>query len=536
MSRPNPVKMLAVLAAFAALLAGLELASGAVLVDRYDGDMLHLVDLVTRLASGELPHRDFMTPIGVLAIAPMALFLDQGPGHAILFGQMLVAALLLLPGWYVGTSRFPGAWGGLFGAAVIVLALALVHGEADQVLTVSMHYNRWAWALAFLGVALGYLPARGRARPVLDGALLGAVMAALVLLKVTYVVAFAPPVAVMLALRGARRELAVGVAVALALLGLATLILGPGHWPAYLRDLLAVAGSEGRQYPTQPLTSVLAAPAYLPATALGLAAVVLLRQGGASRAGLGLLLLLPGCIYATYQNFGNDPQWLLLAGLLLLAWRGQVAGRNRLGWDLRGALGLAAAGMLAFTAPSWLNMALSPVQTLTADRADYAPEFSWARDLLVADSYALRADLIVPGDGPGSGLAWAADLAERDPQPAIPGAPLKDCTLRSGIAVWMRAVSEDLVAAGYAGKRVLPADLLTGLWLFDPALPPVPGAAPWSYGTGAGFAAADYLLVPDCAISVKARNAWLDLLAERGVALREVRHTPLYRLLERDGG
>ncbi|MEZ5768654.1 MAG: hypothetical protein R3D80_14050 [Paracoccaceae bacterium] len=37
-------------------------------------------------------------------------------------------------------------------------ALALVYGGTDPAISMSMHYNRWAWAAAFVAVALAVLP------------------------------------------------------------------------------------------------------------------------------------------------------------------------------------------------------------------------------------------------------------------------------------------------------------------------------------------------------------------------------------------
>ena len=38
--------------------------------------------------------------------------------------------------------------------------LALSYGGATSGATISMHYNRWAWAVTFVALALALLPAR----------------------------------------------------------------------------------------------------------------------------------------------------------------------------------------------------------------------------------------------------------------------------------------------------------------------------------------------------------------------------------------
>ena len=76
---------------------------------------------------------------------------------------------------------------------VLFLAAGMVYGGDDVKLSLSMHYNRWAWAIVFLPLALVILPAE-RENALADGAVIGAAMAALILIKATYFVAFAPGV------------------------------------------------------------------------------------------------------------------------------------------------------------------------------------------------------------------------------------------------------------------------------------------------------------------------------------------------------
>ena len=68
-----------------AVLGGFALAKGAFLVGKHEGDTLHLVDMVLRMGlAGQVPHLDFMTPIGIGATWPIAAFVAAGfgVGHA----------------------------------------------------------------------------------------------------------------------------------------------------------------------------------------------------------------------------------------------------------------------------------------------------------------------------------------------------------------------------------------------------------------------------------------------------------------------
>ena len=134
MSRPRTAALTAFLALAIVILGGVPLLKGALYLEKHEGDTLHLAELVLRMARGEWPHLDFMTPIGVLAIAPIAVFVKAGAGigHAIFYSQILVAVLLLPAVLRVATSRLTGPWPWAYGGFVMLLCLALVHGEAES--------------------------------------------------------------------------------------------------------------------------------------------------------------------------------------------------------------------------------------------------------------------------------------------------------------------------------------------------------------------------------------------------------------------
>lgn len=537
MSRTNPVIYLGVLLAMLVVLGGAGLGRGELLVAKHEGDMLHFVDIVMRMAQGQRPHLDFSTPIGAWAFAPVVLFVKWGfgVGTAFLAAQVLVALCLLPAVWWVGVSRLTPGLSVLFGLIVMGMVLALVHGEAQPDLSLSMHYNRWAWAISFVAILIAVLPAIHPKSPLVDGIVLGVAMVALVMLKITYPVAFALPVALALVLSGQRRALALAVLVGLALMALLTLAHGGHYWVAYLHDLQDVAASELRSRPSASLGGVLVAPPFLGATAAGVAGVVFLRQARAATAGLILLLLLPGFVFVTYQNFGNDPQWLLVLALILLASRPVGDIKNGLGWPMRAVLTTTAAVTLALAAPSFLNMLNSPFQHLTLPGQGYAPMIPHSganEDLLGQIERVITADARVPLDGEGSAFAAFASLSTRPAPAVLKGEVLPECRLDNGISAMHSAVVADMAAAGLTGgRKVFAADLLNAYWLFGD-LAPLAGNAPWYYRGLGGLEDADYVLVPLCPLSPPGRALILRALQERGTDdLTEIRRTDLYILL-----
>lgn len=266
-----------------------------------------------------------------------------------------------------------------------------------------------------------------------------------------------------------------------------------------------------------------------------IAGVIFLRQSGVQTGGLILLLLVPGFFYVTYQNFGNDPQWLLLVAVLLLALRGQAAQVvNRWGWNLRDALGVVSAVCLALTAPSFFNLAYSPFRHMNVDVAKYAPILPRGgvhTDLQSADIRVNRVDARVAMDGQ---LALLSEYEDRDPAPALLGEVIATCSVELGLPRVMDVMVRDLEDAGLAdGRSLFAADIFSSYWLFGD-LAPMEGGAPWYYGGVPGLKDADYVLVPLCPVAQDVQTQIFEILnglVEVGkLELTEIRRTELYIL------
>ncbi|AMY70765.1 hypothetical protein [Frigidibacter mobilis] len=537
--RQGSWRLAAFLLAVVAVMGGLALARGGLYIAKHEGDTLHLADMVLRMVRGQVPHLDYVTPIGILAVAPVAglVALGAGLGHALILAQIVLGLLLVPAILRAGTSRMQGSWPWVLGALVLVFVLALVHGEAAPSTSISMHYNRWAWAISYLVLVLALLPALpGRERPWLDGALIGLGMAALALLKMTFFAAFALPVLLALALRRERRALLAALIVGLAVAGVVTLLLGPGFWMAYLGDLLQVARSDVRPQPGSSFIGVLTEPLYRLVSILAILAVVLLRKAGQAELGLLLIVLFPAFAFVTYQNFGNDPQWIYLLALLAFVARPEPGSRHAWGVDLRDGLTAVGIAALAHGAPSLQNMIYSPLLHLRLHEASQplGPAGSVLADIHALDSRMLALT--------GTASISTPDFPQLGPPPVEEGAKISDrasvlngetlpaCALATGLTAWLRAVTADLEAAGQSGAGIFVTDTLSPFWMFGDFRPLAQGA-PWYYDGAPGLADADLVLVPLCPISVSSRTAALEALAASGTDLAEIRRTSLYILL-----
>ena len=472
MNRSNPVYFLAFLVAIVAALGGLALAKGGFYIGKHEGDTLHMVEIIFRIVAGEIPHLDFVTPIGGLAFAPAALFVTMGygVGTASILAQILMAIVFLPMVWWVGIGRLTPAISAFFGLVVMVLLLALVHGEAERSTAISMHYNRWAWAAAYVAIVTSLVPPVHPRNAVIDGAIVGAMLSALALIKVTYFVAFALPVAIALLLTGQRRALLVSVLTGAMIFAGLTLWLGTGYWLAYLGALLTVTRSDIRQMPGDSFEAILGAPAWLGASIVGILSVVFLRQSRAHTAGLVVLLLLPGFAYVTWQNFGNDPQWLPLLVILLFAFMPPQDMTNGLGWNLRSATKLTAVAALSLGAPSFFNLAYSPFRhygVVTENFSPLLPRGGVHADLQTAKIRAMRVDARIALDIEAMGLARYREGADREETAIFRGEHMPTCALELGLPSVFDAMARDMEEHGIGrGEPVFVADLFSSvLWL-----------------------------------------------------------------------
>lgn len=519
----------------ALVLGLLPFLKGGLYILKHEGDTVQFADIVLRQAAGQWPHLDFMTPIGVLAAEPIAAFVRLGLpfGAAFFWAQLLMALVLLVPAMIVISRRAPADWSGpLYGAIIMIFCLALVHGETQNATSISMHYNRWSWAISYILLPLVLLEPRGGERPASEGILLGLGLAALVLIKMTYFLALAPALVIGLLARGWWRTLVVGMVAGLAVAALVTVMAGPGYWRAYAGDLMAVASSTARPAPGGSYGMVAAAPINIGATVVLIATIILLRLTGRKTEGMVLLFLAPGLNYIVYQNFGNDPQWLMALAFLAWALRPDAPVLNSKGRDLAKGVGLVAVLAAAFGFPSMINLAYSPIRHLfePTEKTAHLLGLPGQNDLWAAESRLYGVSEQRYADGPGTPFATYRAYDGREGRSFINGEELPYCEIQSGIRANFEMMAADLKALGYGGKKLLNLDLFTPFHLYSD-LPSVPGAAPWNYGTLAGVDQADYLVVPLCPFGPRIRSGILEALDKAGYALTVKERRPLYYLV-----
>ncbi|WP_417241676.1 hypothetical protein [Celeribacter sp.] len=532
MTRISPTRYALVLMALIAVLGGFGLAKGGLYVDRYEGDTAYMVDMVARMWAGAVPHIDFETPIGLVALLPAALMAKAGfgIGQAFIAGQILVAVLLAPMIWRIGTSRLTGLASWVFGVVSVAMVLALVHGEDTLSISVSMYYNRWAWVMAFVALLLAIMaPHDDRLHPWLDGVFIALTLTGMAMSKPTYFIAFFVPVVLALLMRRAFSTLVAGLVTGAVCAALIAVVFGVGIFEAYIGDLLVVAGSETRSAPGAPLTEVINGPRFLVATLVAILSVIVLRQSGQDRAGLLLMLLVPGFIYVTYQNFGNDPKWLVFLTVYLLAHRPERGVRVVFNTEGKTALGALALVAFALIMPSLQNIVTSPFRHFAENTEKYNVQIAGhpkTGDVFVFDerSSVIFARRVLADEIPAL-AAYEVESKARDVTTFM-GEDLPRCTLVSGDAAMDRYIAAQLKKPplNYPPEtQFYVADVSSMVWMIG-GFTPLEGGAPWYYDGTPGLENADAILVPLCPASAAYRTTSLKALEAAGLRLKPAIH------------
>jgi len=202
----------------------------------YVHDMMIFFDGAHRVLDGQLPNRDFHTPLGLLAylLPALGLWLSGSLGGMMPWATTLFALIFLPMLIHVCVSRLPLAYSAVFA----VFALALVIGPAsigETFPSFGMFYNRWGYALLAILFLLVLPQQRGRPRLLADWLVAGSVLLLSFYLKISYF-AIALGFMALLLLFGETRKLAVG-ALAIAAAGAALVHLSWGGTASYLSDI-----------------------------------------------------------------------------------------------------------------------------------------------------------------------------------------------------------------------------------------------------------------------------------------------------------
>ena len=537
MSRPSPFVLTGIYLVIVAVLSGLPYLKGGLYLDSHEADTYHLIAVLFRMVEGQTPHLDFTTPLGILAFFPIVVFLKAGmPLGAAFIGSQLLIALLLLPiVVYAASSRLPKRQAIAFGFVVFMLVLTMTYLHVSSGVTVAMHYNRWAWAAAFIALLLAFCaPLEGvAARPKLDGVCIGILGTALMLTKITFFAALLPATIAALLVRKRVETLGTALITGVVLVAVFTAFFGAEFWNAYIADLLNVSSSQVRPNVGLPLSVLLTGAPYIGFTLTGIAGAMLIRRAGHEALGLVVFVLLfPGFIFIAYQNFGNDPTWLLFMAFLILAYRPEAGFGDVLGVDIRAAMSVTALVAVLINLPSLYTTAKSPFEHLAFNKADFIPYLNDpAQDdfFIRRDRATLLTALYALDDSPGVWEKYREPSGRQD-IPEIGGVRFPMCELAAGSYALLNEVADRLTADGVpSGSQLFSTGLLSAFWLYGD-FEPLEKGAPWYYGELTGIENADYLVIPKCVFVERVRRLVIAELLEAEIPLTLVEDNELYAL------
>ena len=221
--------------------AGALVVRGGVYFSQWVPDVFIPLEGVLHIRAGQWPHRDFVTPVGSLWYLIHALLAQIVPLSArLLVGANLLVALVAGgAALIVCVGKMPRALAMLcaFHAGMVALSPRQI-GEGISHISNNASYNRHCWALIGVIALAALLPAPGRRRAAIDGAVAGLLIAACFYIKITYAAAGIGFLGLaLITARGFAGWRFAGVAGAVAGVVIAVAGLVTGDLPGYLADM-----------------------------------------------------------------------------------------------------------------------------------------------------------------------------------------------------------------------------------------------------------------------------------------------------------
>ncbi|MXU66683.1 hypothetical protein [Oceanomicrobium pacificus] len=484
-------------------------------------DAVHALDAAWRMVEGETIHRDFHTPLGWFAFSPIALFLDFGmpAGLALLAAQYLAALIVLPLAVHTAATRCSYIIGLGFVLICMFWMTALIYGGSFAGISISMYYNRWGWVLALIVATLLLFPRQdGQRTTVADGIVVGCAVGVLVLLKATFFVALLPAMIATVIARPDWRAIGAALLVGGAIIVAVPLIVGDlMFWVNYVNDLILMMKSELRVAPGNDLVSILLGVPFMLGTLVASTFVVLVWRAGLKADAIVAGLLFAGFMFATYQNWGNDPKWLIFLGIAFFTFAELVDPERDQRY--RSFIGLGSFA-LALVAVSTLNVVQSSLRLGGVNTSEYAE---------LDDDHYLDGVYVRPTN---ANIVWKTELdASNDPEllesdeidevlrdafktKTFSGVLMPHCASTTGHTRVSAILAEEIRdLEPLAQSNWLIADAFNHLWLVEDIKRPT-GISIWYYGGEAGFDTVETLIVPKCPSKPDAHALVLDKIGE----------------------
>ena len=489
------------------LIVAVQAMSPALRIEVYGVDTLFVLDVISRVATGAVPHVDFTLHLGAL---PFAMIAATGPVVATAFmtAQWCLAAILVVLGLWLCRNRLPPLATAFLLISVVILATAL-SASFNAKVTLGLFYNRWAWALTLVFLIAVLVPPRESNAWLIDGAIVGLLSMGLLTTKITFFVALIPVGLFSVAIAGRWREILAALLTFCAIAAAIAVLWGPAFWIGYFENLVWVANNPVRQTLGRSMFELVIHPKLFPYfLCLTLLAVLVARHGTRSEFA-GFVLAAIALFLIQYQNFGFAPIWVFAVTALALNLLNSIRSNNQ-GRDVLTLTAVIA--LLCLSALSALPMLRGTWNNATVAHVNDQP--------------------MIPGNDTMVGLV----VTEPQVTPVIELTfPLSDdapphmttCHAPDGFLTVYRNVAEALRSVD---APVFVADGPSPHWLQN-GKPPLRDVPPWNYGSLRGLEAAGFVAVPRCPHKPNYQEVILRNITDEGIQLSVVRDTPWVRIM-----
>lgn len=309
----------------------------------YTNDLMIFFDGGYRVLRGQVPNRDFHTPLGALTVLLPAFGLWMKGLGGMMPWATAAFTLLFLPFLiYVCRSRLPLVYALGFGIYAILLVVGPVNvGEQVDQTSFAMYYNRWGYALLSLLFLLALRRKDDAPSAMPDGAVAAGLLLGMFYLKISYFLLGVVFLIFLLLITRRRLWPILALAGAGAAIGLVEIF-----WrgtATYLSDIRAAAEASGALRGTLftlsrivllnfmaviiflgvvgiAIARRLGWPTILLCLYMAAAGVMLVNQNAQM---VGILTLIPAALVAALSPAGadeeHDPSWPRAASMLLIA-------------------------------------------------------------------------------------------------------------------------------------------------------------------------------------------------------------------------
>lgn len=481
------------------LIAILQSLSPGLLIQVYGVDTLFVLDVIERTARGEIPHSDFTLHLGALPFAAISLLSDDTV-EGFIRGQWALAASLIVTGGILARRRL-GPWPTVFLLISIVLLSTALSTLFDPRITLALFYNRWAWAIALIFLVATLIRPPENKRFWLDNVLIGILAMALLTTKVTFFAILVPIAALAYAFDRRWRDIAATCLTCLAIAASVAAFWGVGFWLDYLENLIWVAENPIRKTAGQSFWDTATSTSYIAHyVAYGFFLYLIARTGKMSTTVV-FLLLGPGLLFLQNQNFGQVPIWTCALAPIALACRPTATKSN-----------LTGNAAFQVVAAAFLLVSLLPLYTAAQSTwRNAAPLPEGAVQMVPGADRLARIYATAPQAGPVT--------ERRIPLGDNPPKHLGTCHATSGFLRVFKGVADEL---SDLKLPVFVVDAQSMYWMQN-GMTPLPGAAPWNYGSLRGLQNASYVAIPRCPFKPSYQRAILRHMENVGIRLTLVR-------------